>query len=621
MPQVYAPRRTVEKKFVLVALFLAAFTLLFVGCPMPGGGGGGSTNYPAVTSPDVGVAGAAFNRALSSLSISSLPGSAVTVNGNNATINYHSGDGKLSIAGTVAGWNTLTETIHEVATLTNLVDSATGYTISGTITVDMIMTFALSGVLTQISMSDVADLNFSGTGPVRKLTVTISVTQPYISGVPSTPSTTGTVTCNGQTFGPYDLGSGSGGGPQAATPTFSPSAGTYEVAQNVTIGTTTAGAAIRYTTDGITTPTATVGTLYTSPISVTNSQTLMAIAYQTGYTDSAVGTSQYTIGVAVPTFSPGAGTYDAPQSVIISTATAGATIRYTTDGVTTPTETVGTVYAGPISVTANQTLKAIAYKSGLPRSAQNSGAYAITYWTTFGSQGSGINQFYQPCGVVADADGHVYIADGNGRIVRIDDMTGSGWTTFGSDGSGAGQFHEPYGIALDASKGILVAEEGNYRITRINDISGTGWITLGASGSGDKQFNCPAGVTVDASGHIYIADYNNHRIVRVDDMTGAGWTAVATASAPYGVALDSAGRIYVGEDFQIERLDDMSGAGRLSFGTHGSGMNQFGRASTICIDPAGRIYIADGWTNGRIVRIDDMTGKGWTTFGSYGTGQ
>jgi hypothetical protein len=215
MQQAHKPRISIEKKLVLVALFLASFAFLFVGCPMPGGGGGGSTNYPTVTSPDVGVAGAAFNRALSALSISSLPQSAVTVNGNSAAIDYHTPDGKLSIVGTVTGYNTLTETIHEVATLTNLFDSQTGYTISGTITVDMTMTFALSSVLTQISISDTADLNFSGTGPVRKLTVQISVTQPYISGVPGTPATTGAVTCNGQTFGPSDLGSGSNG-PQAA---------------------------------------------------------------------------------------------------------------------------------------------------------------------------------------------------------------------------------------------------------------------------------------------------------------------------------------------------------------------------------------------------------------------
>jgi len=50
-----------------------------------------------------------------------------------------------------------------------------------------------------------------------------------------------------------------------ANPGFSPAAGTYTSAQTVTISTTTSGASIRYTTDG-STPSSTVGTLYSGPV-------------------------------------------------------------------------------------------------------------------------------------------------------------------------------------------------------------------------------------------------------------------------------------------------------------------------------------------------------------------
>jgi len=60
-----------------------------------------------------------------------------------------------------------------------------------------------------------------------------------------------------------------------------------------------------------------------------------------------------------------AGTYSSAQSVTISTTTTGASIRYTTDGVTTPTETVGTLYSSAITVSATTTIKAIAYKNGM----------------------------------------------------------------------------------------------------------------------------------------------------------------------------------------------------------------------------------------------------------------
>jgi hypothetical protein len=79
-----------------------------------------------------------------------------------------------------------------------------------------------------------------------------------------------------------------------ATPTFSPDGGTYSGAQSVTISTPSAGASIRYTTDG-STPSATVGTVYSGPIAISSTTTLKAIAYRTGWTSSAVASADYTI--------------------------------------------------------------------------------------------------------------------------------------------------------------------------------------------------------------------------------------------------------------------------------------------------------------------------------------
>jgi len=162
---------------------------------------------------------------------------------------------------------------------------------------------------------------------------------------------------------------------QVATPTFSPAAGTYTSTQSVAISTTTSGATIRYTTDG-STPTASTGTVYSGAVTVSTTTTIKAIAYATSMSDSAIASATYTIQVTTPTFSPLAGTYAATQSVTISTTTAGAAIRYTTDG-STPTSTTGTLYSGPITVGSNLTLSAIAYKTGLADSAVGSSAYTI----------------------------------------------------------------------------------------------------------------------------------------------------------------------------------------------------------------------------------------------------
>src|SRR5208337_1338820 len=164
-------------------------------------------------------------------------------------------------------------------------------------------------------------------------------------------------------------------GVTAATPTFSPAAGTYASAQSVTISDTTSGSTIYYTTNG-TTPT-TSSSVYSSAINVSSTETLEAIATASGYSQSAVGSAAYTINgpAATPTFSPAAGAYGPAQSVTISDATSGATIYYTTNG-TTPS-TSSSVYSSAINVSATETLEAIATAPLYMTSGVGSAAYTI----------------------------------------------------------------------------------------------------------------------------------------------------------------------------------------------------------------------------------------------------
>ncbi len=167
---------------------------------------------------------------------------------------------------------------------------------------------------------------------------------------------------------------GGGGGQQTvATPTFSPAAGTYGAPQSVAITTATAGATIRYTTDG-STPTAS-STVYSGPIGVSAPTILEAVATLSGYTDSAVATAAYSFQAATPAFSPSAGSYASAQAVTITSTTPGAAIHYTTDG-STPTA-ASTLYGGPVDVSATTTLRAIATAAGYADSAVGTAAYTI----------------------------------------------------------------------------------------------------------------------------------------------------------------------------------------------------------------------------------------------------
>ena len=79
---------------------------------------------------------------------------------------------------------------------------------------------------------------------------------------------------------------------QVKTPTASPGGGTFTTSQSVTLSCATAGAEIHYTTDG-TTPTA-GSTLYVSPLTLTVTITVKAIAVKAGMTDSEVMTATFT---------------------------------------------------------------------------------------------------------------------------------------------------------------------------------------------------------------------------------------------------------------------------------------------------------------------------------------
>jgi hypothetical protein len=97
----------------------------------------------------------------------------------------------------------------------------------------------------------------------------------------------------------FDLQSGGGG--QVATPMFIPGAGTYTNAQNVTIGTATTGASIRFTTDG-STPSSTNGMLYSGSVTVNSSVTIRAVGYMGAMTNSSVATAAYVINDPTPHF-------------------------------------------------------------------------------------------------------------------------------------------------------------------------------------------------------------------------------------------------------------------------------------------------------------------------------
>ena len=172
---------------------------------------------------------------------------------------------------------------------------------------------------------------------------------------------TGTGTnINDQTFAFYKYSAGSAldymttcaATSKCATPTFSVAQGTYNTAQSVTLSCGTAGATIKYTTNGDD-PDADHGTVYNGAITVDKDMVIKAYAYKDGMEDSDVAVAAYVLKPKTPVIS-GEAQFWGTTEVSITCATDGAAVYYKiNDG-------AETLYENPFTIDATANIKAVA---------------------------------------------------------------------------------------------------------------------------------------------------------------------------------------------------------------------------------------------------------------------
>jgi alpha-tubulin suppressor-like RCC1 family protein len=171
---------------------------------------------------------------------------------------------------------------------------------------------------------------------------------------------------------------------KVATPSLSPTGGSFSSPKNVTVTGTTAGATLHYTTDGSSptesSPTVTSG----NDVTLTQSSTLMVRGFNgIGWTPSDIQLGTFYLGqgaVSAPTAEPAAGTYTEVQTVSLISTTAPAVIRYTTDG-SEPT-ILSPRFTAPLSIDWSLTLKAKAFLPGWTPSSTMSEAYTVNLTNT-----------------------------------------------------------------------------------------------------------------------------------------------------------------------------------------------------------------------------------------------
>lgn len=301
----------------------------------------------------------------------------------------------------------------------------------------------------------------------------------------------------------------------APAPLFSPAPGSYAAMQTVTMSDSLSGAAIYYTTDG-STPT-TTSTLYSEPITVSNSETISAIATASGYSPSGVAIASYiiTLPTAAPSFSEPSGTYTSAQTVTLTDGTTNAVIYYTTDG-TQPT-TSSNRYNGGITVAQTETIEAIALAPNYSVSSVAAATYTIA-----------------PAAVAAPTFSPAPGIYSSAQMVTISDTTSGATIYYTTDDTAATLSSTVYTAPISVSQtetiNAIAAAAGYpnsadaqaiYSISSGPTLSGavfSGSLAIAGAtiqlfgagttgyGSGATPLTVPAGgVTTDASGHFTIS--------------------------------------------------------------------------------------------------------------------
>lgn len=248
-----------------------------------------------------------------------------------------------------------------------------------------------------------------------------------------------------------------------------------------------------------------------------------------------------------------------------------------------------------------------------------------------------------PRGLAFNSAGELYIADrGNHRIRKvatdgtISTVAGGTYGFAGDDGQAvSARLASPHSIAFDGIGNLYIADNDNHRIRKvatsgvITTLAGDGTQGFGGDGAqaSGARLSSPKGVALDGAGNLYIADTGNHRVRKIattgiittvagDGVQGyagdGGQAAIARLDQPHGVALDSAGVLYMADraNHRIRKvatngvISNVVGQGPGGFAGDGGPATsaQLQLPGGLALDTAGNLYVADT-DNNRIRKI------------------
>ena len=425
--------------------------------------------------------------------------------------------------------------------------------------------------------------------------------------------------------------------PVTPTPTLSPGGGYYAGAQSVTITDPDPSAKIYYTTNGII-PTS-ASKLYTGPITVNASETIVAVALSYGASLSAPVTTQYVIGSSsTPLIYSVAGTGvpgysgDGGPATLAQIEGSGGIVK----------DAAGNVY---FSDAVNHMVRKIASGTGIISVVAGNG-----YFASGGDGGPASSASLEYPESLALDGSTLYIADVGSENIRKVDLTTGTISTFAGNGTCSGNGDggpalaavtcNTASLAVDSSHNLYISNYSSIRQVNaptgiITTIAGNSYGYSGDGGPASAAgFRGPAGLAFDPAGNLYIADANNQLIRKITAVNGVitgssiistvagtppqpntypaggysgdgGPATSATFNNPVAIAFDASGNLFIADEYNKVIREVAASTGTVSTvvgnGTCGLANGDGGAAtsasvcfpSVVMIDVSGNIFIAD----------------------------
>jgi hypothetical protein len=211
----------------------------------------------------------------------------------------------------------------------------------------------------------------------------------------------------------------------------------------------------------------------------------------------------------------------------------------------------------------------------------------------------------------------------NAQIIRT--VAGDGTAAFSGDGGLAvsATLNGPTGVAIDTFGNLYIADNNNHRIRKIDALTKVittiaGKDSIGYSGDGglatNAKLNYPTNIAIDKLGNIIFTDYGNKALRKIDITTGIittisgrgstygdGGPAIdAKLNFPIGLAIDTAGNIYISDRSQIRKIDYKTNI--ITLLKEFSYWVSFYDARGISVNKAGNVFVSFP-SDHRIVKI------------------